>query len=234
MCLVAVRFHHGDAARFISCIHGFRQDPNTNRKAAMAGDERPSPREAWWQNPSIVGLLVAIVAAVPPSTTAIQGWFDSRSKLDLERSKQLNEMRQKYLDRYLSDAQSHRVLTFLRSVEDDERLKAWATQELAETEERLKSKQQLYEETIQIVAKIANQEGPLRSDSPQVVRFWDLYKVELLRIESSDVETKMVEIGRELKRLTEQSAPPSEDLKDLSFRLARLIKTELLGETMKP
>ena len=80
----------------------------------------------WWQNTAIVGLLVAIVAAVPPVTTGVQAYFNAKNQLDLERSKQTHEVRQKYLDRVLSDEQDQKVLQFLVAVEEDQKLKSWA------------------------------------------------------------------------------------------------------------
>src|ERR1041384_2447158 len=150
--------------------------------------DRKSQGTAWWQNPTSVTILVAIVAAIPPLTTGVQAFFHSNNQLALEKSKQLHEMRQKYLDRFLSDVQNRRVLEFLVSVEEDPKLRSWAQKELNSTEQRIKSKEELYKETIAVVAKLANQNAAIDPQSDDYQRFWSFYNEKLLPVESRDVE----------------------------------------------
>ena len=182
---------------------------------------------AWWQNPTSVTILVAIVAAIPPLTTGVQALFHAHNQLALEKSKQLHEMRQKYLDRFLSDVQNRRVLEFLVSVEEDPKLKSWAQKELNSTEQRIKSKEELYKETIAVVAKLANQNAAIDPQSDDYRHFWSFYNEKLLPVESRDVEAAMVAVGMELRRLSAERKPPSAALQDLSFRLAATMKREL-------
>jgi hypothetical protein len=187
-------------------------------------------QKSWWRNPATITLLVAIIAAVPPITTGVQAFFQSRNQLELEKSKQLHEMRQKYLDRILSDVANRRVLEFLVAVEDDQRLKSWAQKELDSTERRIKSKADLYKETIRVVAALANQDKPIDANSTDYAKFWSLYNEELLPVESRDVETMMVQVGTELRRLSGGKNPPSAQLQNLSFGLASTMKRELPQE----
>jgi hypothetical protein len=189
--------------------------------------DRKSQGTAWWQNPTSVTILVAIVAAIPPLTTGVQAFFHSNNQLALEKSKQLHEMRQKYLDRFLSDVQNRRVLEFLVSVEEDPKLRSWAQKELNSTEQRIKSKEELYKETIAVVAKLANQNAAIDPQSDDYQRFWSFYNEKLLPVESRDVEAAMVAVGVELRRLSGERKPPSPALQDLSFRLASTMKREL-------
>jgi hypothetical protein len=191
---------------------------------AAAGSER---KAVWWQNTAIVGLMVAIVAAVPPVTTGVQGYFNAKNQLDLERSKQTHELRQKYLDRILSDAQGQKVLQFLVVVEEDQKLKSWAQDRLKETEKRIATKQDVYRDAITTVASLATQESPIDRNSKDFLHFWSLYNAELLPFESREVEGLMVEIGRSLNALAEARQHPTPDLKNLSFQLARTMKQEL-------
>jgi hypothetical protein len=191
----------------------------------MSTVETPAKSAGWWRDPTTITILAALLAAVPPITTAVQGWFQSRSQLELTRSKQAHEIRQKYLDRVLSEAENRRVLQFLVAVEDDEKLKAWAQAELKSTEQRIKTKQELYSDAIRVVAKLANQEGPIDPASEPYKRFWELYNTDLLPVESQAAEAAMVEIGRELRTL--EGSPPNAKLKNLSFGLAATLKQEL-------
>lgn len=181
----------------------------------------------WWQNTAIVGLLVAIVAAVPPVTTGVQAYFNAKNQLDLERSKQTHEVRQKYLDRVLSDEQDQKVLQFLVAVEEDQKLKSWAQDRLKETETRIATKQDVYRDAISTVARLATQEAPLDKQSKDFVHFWSLYNAGLLPFESREVEGIMVQIGNSLNALAEAHNRPTSDLQNLSFQLARTMKREL-------
>lgn len=187
----------------------------------------------WWKDPTTITLLVAIVAAVPPLTTGIQAYFHSRNQLALEKSKQLHELRQKYLDRFLSDAENRRVLEFLVAVEEDSRLKAWALAELASTEQRIKTKEQLYRETISVVAKLANQSTSIDAGQPEYKRFWQLYNEALLPVETREVEAVMVQIGRDLRALVQSHKAPDEAFRNLSFTLAATMKRELPGPAIR-
>ena len=189
------------------------------------GEDR-SPK-AWWQNPATVTLLVAIVAAVPALTTGVQGCVSANSQYRLEQQKYLYELRQKYLDRLLSENQNRRVLEFLVAVEDDPTLKKWAEAELKKAEGRIETKKDLYEEAIRVVATLANKDGLIDPKSEEYEQFWQLYNERLLPVESPKVEELMVKIGRELQELSTQQQGPSESLRNLSFALASTMKEEL-------
>jgi hypothetical protein len=139
-------------------------------------------------------------------------------------------MRQEYLNRVLNEKQSKRVLEFLIFVEEDERLRDWAKVELRKTEARIQakysSKEDLYMETMQLIARLANLDSAIDATSKDYERFWELYKGELISVESLEVEGLMVSIGQELKSLSRSSAPPSKTLKKLSFEIALRMKKE--------
>jgi hypothetical protein len=181
----------------------------------------------WWQNTAIVGLLVAIVAAVPPVTSGVQGYFNAKNQLDLERAKQTYEIRQKYLDRVLSDAQDQKVLQFLVAVEEDQKLKSWALERLKETDARIGTKLYAYRDAISTVALLANQQNPIDRQSRDFMHFWSLYNEDLLPFESREVEGLMVQIGHSLNALADAHEQPTPDLRNLSFQLARAMKQEL-------
>lgn len=195
----------------------------------MPENTQPRQPTAWWREPTTITILVAIVAAVPPLTTGVQVLVHSKNQLALEKSKQLHEMRQKYLDRFLSDVQNRRVLEFLVSVEEDEKLNSWARKELKSTEQRIKTKEELYKEAIAVVARLANQDKAIDSQSEDYRRFWSLYNEGLLPFESREVEAVMVAIGRELRLLSAGGKTPGPQLQNLTFNLASTMKRELSG-----
>ena len=104
-------------------------DKRTSSKSEGDYKERKPPLK-WWQNPTTITLLVAIVASVAPLTTGIQGYFQANNQLKLENKKYLHTVRQVYLQHVLSEKQNRRVLEFLVAVEDDRKLRNWAELEL--------------------------------------------------------------------------------------------------------
>ena len=189
--------------------------------------ETDKTQREWWTNPAWVGLITVLIAAVAPVTTAIYTSMTSNAQLRLEERKQIHEMRQEYLNRVLTDRQSERVLEFLVHVEDDERLKAWAKAELEKTESKIKSQKELYTETMQLVSRLALFNNSIDASSEDYIRFWELYRGELISVESLKVEALMVQIGRELESLTSQKLKPGNKLKELSFELSLAMKSEL-------
>ena len=143
-------------------------------------------------------------------------------------------MRQQYLERVLNDKQSERVLEFLLFVEEDKRLRKWAEAELKRTKNRIKrtlDKNDLYLETIQLISRLANLKDPINEESQDYTRFWELYKGELISVESKPVELLMVSIGKELEKLSTTNQLPSARLKELSFEIALTMKREMQSDS---
>jgi hypothetical protein len=193
--------------------------------------ESDKAQREWWTNPTWVGLIATLIAAIAPVTTAIYTSTTSNAQLRLEERKQIHEMRQEYLNRVLTDRQSERVLEFLIYVEDDERLKAWAEAELEKTESKIKTQDVLYTETMQLVSRLASLDNSIDASSEDFIRFWELYRGELISVESRQVEALMVQIGRELETLSSQQLKPSSKLDQLSFQLSLTMKRELREDT---
>lgn len=193
--------------------------------------ETSNKQREWWSNPAWVGLLTTIIASIAPVTTAIYTSITSNARLQLEERKQIHEMRQEYLSRVLTDRQSERVLEFLVHVEDDVRLKSWAEAELKKTESKIRTQKELYTETMQLVSRLASSNNTIDVDSADYERFWELYRGELISVESRQVEALMVQIGKELELLSSQETKPSNELKKLSFQLSLTMKSELREDT---
>ena len=85
----------------------------------------------------------------------------------------------------------------------------------------------LYRETNDIVDRLATLLTPITEQSPEYVRFWELYRRDLIGIESNEVARKMIAIGYELKPLAKDNSLPTDQLKQLSKDLREQIQTEL-------
>ena len=74
-----------------------------NSENTRTKESDKAPRE-WWTNPTWVGLMATLIAAIAPVTTAIYTSTTSNAQLRLEERKQIHEMRQEYLNRVLTAA----------------------------------------------------------------------------------------------------------------------------------
>ena len=199
----------------------------------IRSEDTDKPQREWWTNPTSVGLIATLIAAIAPVTTVIYTSITSNAQLRLEERKQIHEMRQEYLNRVLTNRQSERVLEFLVYVEDDDRLLAWAKAELKKTESKIKTQEVLYIETMQLVSRLASLDDSIDANSADYARFWELYRGELISVESREVETLMVQIGKQLQSLSSQQMKPNSELENLSFQLSLTMKRELRDDTDK-
>jgi hypothetical protein len=204
-----------------------------------SNQEKQQPLK-WWQDPTTITLLVAIVAAVPPITTGVQGYIQAKNQQKLENKKHLHAVRQEYLKHVLSEKQNRRVLEFLVAVEDDANLRSWAQSELNKTKSRIEelqtryaTKKDLYSETIQLVSRLAHSDRPIDPNSQDYKRFLQLYEGDLISVESVEVEGLMVALRREFEKSISQNIPPGEAAKEHSFKLALTMKEELRAEAEK-
>src|SRR5262249_33790237 len=91
----------------------------------------------------------------------------------------------------------------------------------------------LYRETSDIVDRLTTSKGPINDQSSAFARFWELYRVELIGIESDEVARKMVAFGRLLKDLAEKYSLPNDDLRQLRDELRQQIEKELSAYAQK-
>jgi hypothetical protein len=117
-----------------------------------------------------------------------------------------------------------------------ERNRDWAYREIGyvpiqseATSIPLPTKQELYEEAVLLVTKLAANMEPLNVGSKDWARFWTLYHVDLIGVESSEFARIMVAIGTELKRLVAEQVPPDSKLAALSIELDKRARDELAG-----
>jgi len=87
-------------------------------------------------------------------------------------------------------------------------------------------KLRLYRETTELVQRLAASDAPLGETPDDFDRFWDLYRKDLIGVESQEFSGLMVQIGRLLK--TPDVIPASNDLlKQLAEQLTGLARKEL-------
>ncbi len=130
--------------------------------AQLEADTRAleTPTSPWWKDGRTIITLTAIVGAVVPLTTVVQGWMQrsrelgveevrskSASALELQRTasaaasqreRQADEIRSSYLERLKTPAEHLRALRFVLATTEDKSLRAWATEEEKIVEDELK------------------------------------------------------------------------------------------------
>lgn len=188
-------------------------------------------RQPWWRNGITVTTLAAMISAIVPLTTQIQSWKEQAMK-DKERN---FEIRDKYLGAVIRDPrQEKRVLQFIVATADDTKMREWASAELKPVTEKVTSldntavpRKKLYFETIGVVASLAASGVGKDEWEEKSKRFWELYRRDLLAVESPEVESLMVRIGRELNK-----CQPGECqvIENLSYELARQMKAEISAD----
>jgi len=98
-----------------------------------------------------------------------------------------------------------------------------------ETRDRLK-KERLYRETSDIVQRFAAKTTAIGGDTEEYRRFWELYRKDLIGVESRDVARGMVALGSELESIVKEKKAPTDGFKKLASDLRATISRELRGD----
>ena len=88
-------------------------------------------------------------------------------------------------------------------------------------------KVRLYKETTDLVQRLASANGPLIQNPGDLARFWDLYRKDLIGVETPAFARTMIAIGRVLQTLVGANSPPDEGLKRLADELLSVSRQEL-------
>lgn len=80
-------------------------------------------------------------------------------------------------------------------------------------------KLKLYPEAIDSVKKLTDSLLPLDESSPKMIRFWQLYRVDLIGGESKDFARVMISIGSILRELVAKKLAPTNSLRELLLDL---------------
>ena len=89
----------------------------------------------------------------------------------------------------------------------------------------------LYKETTDLVQRLATRSGPLTELLDDLARFWNLYRRELIGVESPAFARKMIAIGGELEKQTKSNSNTDSELKRLSDELLAISREELADLT---
>jgi hypothetical protein len=135
-----------------------------------------TPASPWWKNRATIVTLTAIVTAVVPLTTAVQGWMQKSRELAVEevrskaasalelqreanaaaiqRERQTEEIRSSYVERLKAPAEHLRALRFVLATTEDRPLRAWAMEEKNLVEDELQKQQDEARQTPETVPKV--------------------------------------------------------------------------------
>jgi hypothetical protein len=107
------------------------------KEIAQLRAEIRSMNGPWWRRAPIVTALTTIVAAIVPTTTAVQGFIEKQKQLDLETAKESDAIRSAYLDRLKDPDARFFTLRFVMATSDDPKMREWAKTELEHLSKQL-------------------------------------------------------------------------------------------------
>jgi hypothetical protein len=88
-------------------------------------------------------------------------------------------------------------------------------------------KLRLYRETTDLVQRLTSGSRPLTEFPDDLERFWNLYRKDLIGVESSEFARVMIAIGHTLDVLVASSSPPNAELRRLADNLVSISRQEL-------
>lgn len=95
----------------------------------------------WWRNGKTVVVLGALLTAIIPLVTAVNGILRNRNDSQRLLAEQQDKIRQTYLDRVLkpglTEGEQQRIFSLLSRLRSDPELHDWASAELAKTTEKI-------------------------------------------------------------------------------------------------
>lgn len=176
----------------------------------------------------IASVAAALVSGVFAYGTVLNQTASSQS---LERLKFEFQLVQTALSEQKSPEERKKTLSFFQSVGlfQNLRIEDVAVADIPAislTGENLFTIENLYPETAATIGLILS-EAEISANSKTWKKFWHLYQVDLIGVESREVARAMVEFGQELRRLEEQGAAPSEDLRRLGRNVIQAMSSEL-------
>ncbi|MFL6211186.1 MAG: hypothetical protein ACJ74W_20220 [Pyrinomonadaceae bacterium] len=162
----------------------------------------------WWRNAKTVTILGALIAAVIPVVTAIDGILKNSREAQKSLYEQQDRIRQTYLDRVLkagiTEAEQQRIFNLLSKLKGDPEFQEWAREErdkaTAKIDELRKNMAALeasnQDLTVQLNAE--KQKGSNRQANP---------KVKILESELAKANQRLTEIQRRVGEKSNEAQP---------------------------
>lgn len=162
-------------------------------------------RPSWWRDAKTVTILGALLAAVIPLVTAIDGILKNRGEAQKALIEQQDKIRQTYLDRVLkpgiAEDEQQRIFSLLLKLRNDPEFQEWAKEEhdraTAKISELIKEKLGLEEQNKKLLTQLETE----KLKSPKLTRQQDTLKsARVRRLESELVQAndRVSEIQRRI------------------------------------
>lgn len=176
----------------------------------------------WWENNAAVGLIVAVIATVPPITAGVSSYITSEAQIRLQKEKQLHEVQLSYLDRALDQSKSLEyrlgVLDFLSNSLQEGELKKWAAKTKENVAIRI-AKIQKIDHKLKIVEDLQ-----LRAESQlKIANNNNIENNQLLKEELLNLATKIAELKNEIKLLASSRKAYSQSATALEAEIKTVI-----------
>jgi len=159
------------------------------RAKSDAGASMPIPALPWWKSGATIATLTAIVAAIVPVTTAVQGWAQKNRELALEDRKQTENIRTFYLERLKVPGEHLRTLRFVIATTNDSTLRAWAEQEKKVVEGELRG----LDDEIKRAEEVVNRANKACSDNPMALEAIEEQHFKIVKAGIITLQSKLAE-----------------------------------------
>lgn len=149
----------------------------------------------WWKNGKTVVVLGALITAIIPLVTAINGILQNRGESQRLLIEQQDKIRQTYLDKVLkpgiTEGEQQRIFSLLSRLKTDPELQEWARVEFAKTSEKI---EELRKEKSSLEEQNKSLEGQLASEREKNIQLAKQHSVSntstVRRLGSEVVQTK--------------------------------------------
>lgn len=202
------------------------------KRQAESRSQSQSPIRTALGNGPLLALLASIAAALVSGIFAYGAVLNEASSTQsLERQKFEYELVKTALGEQKTPEERKKALEFFQAIGLFQLLKignvpSAELPSITVTDENLFTIENLYPETAATIGLLLS-EARMSADSRVWKKFWHLYRVDLIGVESQNVARAMVAFGRELTALSESGAPPSPELRRLGQSVVQQMAAEL-------
>jgi hypothetical protein len=209
-------------------------DALEQRIAAL--EQRVPKEEPWWRNPKTVTVIASLLAAFVPITTAVDGYFKSKSDLELATQQQRHAMRMDYmktaLDPEAPEMQRQSRLRLLIAILDsDDPVRTWAQSELNVVNGNVEELKTTLKNTQNELAQAQAEELKAKQDLSALeskVQQNQAQSMAAPQAEQHALQTELQKAKQKLQSATERKDHLSSRAADTSVKLTGQSKSALL------